>query len=82
MESQYLIKQLSKKLHSCMNVDKHRFKRQLDRLRSIHNKESGLPENKLLGLETQIRQSIAKIFFLIILPYKHSNRKIKFCKYS
>lgn len=59
MSSNELIQQLSKRLQSCMNVDKHRYKRQLDRLRSEHKKGND-PAQKLTSLAAQIEQSIAK----------------------
>ncbi|MFW5444369.1 MAG: ATP-dependent RNA helicase HrpA [Methylococcaceae bacterium] len=59
MPSHEVIKQLSKQLQSCMNVDRHRFKRQLDRCRS-ELKKGGAVESKLTALNGQIEQSIAK----------------------
>lgn len=59
MPSLDLIKQLSGQLPSCMNVDKQRFKRQLDRLRSDY-KKGKLSESKLATLAGQIEQAIAK----------------------
>ncbi|MCK4842048.1 MAG: ATP-dependent RNA helicase HrpA, partial [Methylococcales bacterium] len=59
MPSQDLIKQLSKQLQSCMNVDKHRFKRQLDRFRSDLKKGNN-PGAKLTALAGKIEQSISK----------------------
>ncbi|MCK5829552.1 MAG: ATP-dependent RNA helicase HrpA [Methylococcales bacterium] len=57
MPAQDLIKQLSKQLHSCMNIDKYRYKRQLDRFLSDYKKGNN-PTDKLAGLKTQIDQSI------------------------
>ncbi|MCF6249847.1 MAG: ATP-dependent RNA helicase HrpA [Methylococcaceae bacterium] len=59
MSSHDLIKQLSKQLQSCMNGDRHRFKRQLDRCRS-EVKKGNTSESKLVALTGQIEQSIAK----------------------
>ncbi len=59
MPTQDLIKQLSKKLQSCMNVDKHRHKRLLDRFRSDY-KKGCLSVEKLTTLQYQIDHSIHK----------------------
>ncbi|MCK5191590.1 MAG: ATP-dependent RNA helicase HrpA, partial [Methylococcales bacterium] len=59
MPSNDFIKQLSKQLQSCMNGDKHRYKRQLDRLRSEHKKGVTV-EAKLTALCGQIERSISK----------------------
>jgi len=59
MPSHDFIKQLSKQLHLCMSGDKHRYKRQLDRLRS-EAKKGNNPAAKLAALGGQIEQSIAK----------------------
>jgi ATP-dependent RNA helicase HrpA len=53
------LKQLSRKLPSCLNIDKHVCKKQLDRLRSAYQKGS-LSEQKLSELEQKIERSIAK----------------------
>ncbi len=59
MSDHQLIKQLSKQLSACMNVDRHRFRRQLDRFRSEQKKGRDISE-KLNALTGQIEQSIAK----------------------
>jgi len=59
MSTHELIQQLSKQLQSCMNVDRHRYKRQLDRLRSEHKKGND-PTEKLNSLSGKIEQSISK----------------------
>ena len=59
MSNQNLINQLSKQLQSCMNVDKHRFKRQLDRLRTDARKGND-PATKLTDLSGKIEHSISK----------------------
>ncbi len=59
MPNHDLIKQLSKQLRLCMNRDKHRFKRQLDRCRS-EVKKGKVSATKLAVLSEQIKQSIAK----------------------
>ena len=59
MPSHELIKQLSKLLQSCMNVDSHRYKRQLDRLRSDYKKGKD-PAQQLATLAAKIDLSIAK----------------------
>jgi len=60
MPSHALIKQLSKQLQSCMNVDKHSYKRQLDRFCSDYKKGND-PAKKLATLASKIDQSIAKL---------------------
>ena len=55
MPIQASIKQLSSLLPACMNVDRHRFKRQLDRLR--HEAKKGDPSEKLQRLKGQIERS-------------------------
>ena len=59
MPIQDLIKQLSKQLPSCMNVDKQRYRRQLDRLRHDHKKGKN-PTEVLTRLQRQINQSVSK----------------------
>ena len=52
------IRQISKRLADCLNQDRHRFKRQLDRLRSDYQKGNN-PVDKLAALEQHIGQSVA-----------------------
>lgn len=59
MPNQNSIKQLSKQLQCCMNEDRHRHKRQLDRLHTECQKGKS-PEAALVALASQIKQSIAR----------------------
>ena len=59
MPSSDLFKQPSKQLSLCLNADKQRYKRQLDRLRSEAKKGQNV-EGKLNKLLAHITQSIAK----------------------
>ena len=54
-----MIKQLSKQLNACLNVDKQRYKRQLDRLRSDFKKGHNI-DAKLAVLSEKIENSISK----------------------
>ncbi|MGR9045251.1 MAG: ATP-dependent RNA helicase HrpA [Gammaproteobacteria bacterium] len=50
--------QLSKRLNNCLNQDRHRFKRQLDRLRSDYQKGKN-PVDLMVQLEQRIGKSVA-----------------------
>ncbi|KAF3977651.1 MAG: ATP-dependent RNA helicase HrpA [Methylococcales symbiont of Iophon sp. n. MRB-2018] len=54
-----IIKQLSKQLNGCINVDKYQYKRQLDRLRNESEKGQSV-ESKLADLSQKIEVSIGK----------------------
>ncbi|WP_349431267.1 ATP-dependent RNA helicase HrpA [Methylomarinum sp. Ch1-1] len=53
------LKQLSRQLSACMNVDRHACKRQLDRLRSEYQKGNN-PADKVAALAARIERSIAR----------------------
>ncbi|KAF3983572.1 MAG: ATP-dependent RNA helicase HrpA [Methylococcales symbiont of Hymedesmia sp. n. MRB-2018] len=59
MPSLSVIKQLSKQLNACINVDKYQYKRQLDRLRNESQKGQNV-ESKLADLSQKIEASIGK----------------------
>jgi ATP-dependent helicase HrpA len=59
MSLQQQIKHLSTQLNSCMSLDRHGLKRQLDRCRSDLQKGKGSPE-QVAGLAAKIDRSISK----------------------
>jgi ATP-dependent helicase HrpA len=59
MSLQQQIKHLSTQLNSCMSLDRHGLKRQLDRCRSDLQKGKGSPE-QVAGLAAKIERSISK----------------------
>ena len=59
MSSQEQLKQLSNRLHSCMGIDKHGLKRQLDRLRSEASKGKA-PVEQITSLAAKIERSASR----------------------